>query len=59
MAEEVHNPSHILPRAMALSVPIGAISGVIFLLPIIFTLPDITTLLQGASVWWGCTFGRP
>ncbi|KIK93807.1 hypothetical protein PAXRUDRAFT_12428 [Paxillus rubicundulus Ve08.2h10] len=45
MAEEVHNPSEILPRAISWSVPIGAISGIIFLLPILFTLPDVATLL--------------
>lgn len=47
MAEEVHNPSKILPKAIVSSVPIGALSGVIFLLPILFTLPDVATLLQG------------
>jgi amino acid transporter len=47
MAEEVHNPSQILPKAIVSSVPIGALSGVVFLLPILFTLPDVATLLQG------------
>lgn len=47
MAEEVHNPSVELPRAIALSIPIGAIFGLFFLLPIVFTLPDVTTLLAG------------
>ena len=47
MAEEVHSPSEILPKAISLSVPIGTISGIVFLLPILFTLPDVTTLLQG------------
>ncbi|KAG0702110.1 amino acid transporter [Suillus ampliporus] len=49
MAEEVHNPSEILPKAMIWSIPIGTLSGVIFLLPILFTLPDVATLLQVAS----------
>ncbi|KAI6102824.1 amino acid transporter [Pisolithus sp. B1] len=49
MAEEVHNPSRILPRAIAWSVPIGAIWGVVFLLPIVFTLPDVATLLSVPS----------
>ncbi|KAI6042375.1 amino acid transporter [Pisolithus marmoratus] len=49
MAEEVHDPSKILPRAMAWSVPIGAIWGVVFLLPIVFTLPDVATLLSVPS----------
>ncbi|KAG0702111.1 amino acid transporter [Suillus ampliporus] len=49
MAEEVHNPSEILPQAIVWSIPIGALSGVIFLLSILFTLPDVTTLLQVSS----------
>ncbi|OAX37073.1 hypothetical protein K503DRAFT_823049, partial [Rhizopogon vinicolor AM-OR11-026] len=49
MAEEVHNPSEILPKAMTWSIPIGTLSGVVFLLPILFTLPDVTTLLQVSS----------
>ncbi|KAF8994919.1 amino acid transporter [Cyathus striatus] len=46
MAEEVHNPSVQVPTAMAWSIPIGAVCGVVFLLPITFTLPDIGTLLS-------------
>ncbi|EEB87414.1 hypothetical protein MPER_15237, partial [Moniliophthora perniciosa FA553] len=46
MAEEVHNPTVDLPRAMAWQVPIGMLSGIFFLLPILFTLPDIETLLE-------------
>lgn len=45
MAEEVHNPSIQVPQAIVYSIPIGAISGLVFLLPIVFTLPDIQTLL--------------
>lgn len=56
MAEEVHNPSYILPRAISYSVPIGTVSGVVFLLPILFTLPDINTLLQGVSAWYNSLF---
>jgi hypothetical protein len=47
MAEEVHNPSETLPKAISWSVPIGTIWGIALLLPILFTLPDITTLLAG------------
>jgi amino acid transporter len=47
MAEEVHNPSEILPKAMTWAVPIGTLCGVVFLLPILFTLPDVVILLQG------------
>ncbi|KAK7026424.1 hypothetical protein VNI00_015659 [Paramarasmius palmivorus] len=46
MAEEVHDPSVDLPRAMTWQVPIGMLTGIIFLLPILFTLPDIGTLLE-------------
>ncbi|KAJ7161161.1 amino acid transporter [Mycena filopes] len=46
MAEEVHNPSADLPRAIVWSIPIGFVSGVFFLVPILFTLPDITTLIS-------------
>ncbi|KAF9458116.1 amino acid permease-domain-containing protein [Collybia nuda] len=45
MAEEVQDPSSQVPRAMVWSVPIGAVCGLVFLLPITFTLPDIPTLL--------------
>ena len=50
MAEEVHNPSVQLPIALSWSIPIGFVMGVIFLLPILFTLPDVPTLLAGT---WG------
>lgn len=49
MAEEVHNPSSDVPRAIVWSIPIGFFSGVFFLVPIVFTLPDIATLLSGMS----------
>ncbi|OAX30759.1 hypothetical protein K503DRAFT_668449, partial [Rhizopogon vinicolor AM-OR11-026] len=49
MAEEVHNPSEILPKAITWSIPISTLFGVVFLLPILFTLPDVTTLLQVSS----------
>ncbi|KAL0572661.1 hypothetical protein V5O48_009302 [Marasmius crinis-equi] len=45
MAEEVHNPTVDLPRAMVWQIPIGLLTGVVFLLPILFTLPDVATLL--------------
>ncbi|KAK1217194.1 hypothetical protein PQX77_020147, partial [Marasmius sp. AFHP31] len=45
MAEEVHNPTVDLPRAMVWQIPIGLATGIFFLLPILFTLPDIATLL--------------
>ncbi|KAF5380325.1 hypothetical protein D9757_007967 [Collybiopsis confluens] len=45
MAEEVHDPTRQLPRAITWSIPIGFLTGVFFLLPILFTLPDVATLL--------------
>lgn len=47
MAEEVRNPSVQVPQAIVWSIPIGALCGLVFLLPIVFTLPDTTTLLTG------------
>ena len=47
MAEEVHKPALNVPRAMVWSVPIGWLMGVVFILPITFTLPDVAELLQG------------
>ncbi|KAJ7302685.1 amino acid transporter [Mycena albidolilacea] len=49
MAEEVHNPSSDLPRAIVWSIPIGFLTGIFFLVPILFTLPDLPTLLAVAS----------
>ncbi|EGO20263.1 hypothetical protein SERLADRAFT_442396 [Serpula lacrymans var. lacrymans S7.9] len=49
MAEEVHNPSEVLPRAISWSIPIGFLTGLIFLLPIVFTLPDAATLIAVSS----------
>ncbi|PFH50108.1 hypothetical protein AMATHDRAFT_145964 [Amanita thiersii Skay4041] len=46
MAEEVKNPAIQVPTAIIWSIPIGAICGVVFLLPILFTLPDVETLLS-------------
>ncbi|KAG6906685.1 hypothetical protein DXG01_012602 [Tephrocybe rancida] len=45
MAEEVRDPAVQVPQAITYSIPIGTISGLLFLLPIVFTLPDIPTLL--------------
>jgi len=50
MAEELHNPTVDLPRAIVWCIPIGFLTGVVFLLPIMFTLPDIATLLAGKHV---------
>ncbi|KAF8827649.1 hypothetical protein HHX47_DHR4000235 [Lentinula edodes] len=45
MGEEIFNPSINLPKAIVWAVPTGCLLGVVFLLPILFTLPDIAVLL--------------
>jgi len=47
MCEEVRDPVRQVPQAMAWAIPIGFLSGIIFLLPVVFTLPDISMLLAG------------
>ncbi|KAF8513845.1 amino acid/polyamine transporter I [Hysterangium stoloniferum] len=49
MAEEVEEPELQVPRAMVYSVVVALVSGLVFLLPIMFTLPDIPTLLAVPS----------
>jgi len=50
MCEEVRNPVRQVPRAMAWAIPIGFLTGLIFLLPLVFTLPDIGMLLAGVVI---------
>lgn len=49
MCEEVQHPEREVPRAIVLSVAGAGITGVIYLIPILFTLPDIATLLKVAN----------
>jgi len=49
MCEEVRNPAREVPLALAWSIPIGFLSGLLFLLPVVFTLPDIKMLLAGTN----------
>ncbi|KAG9125063.1 hypothetical protein FRC07_009113 [Ceratobasidium sp. 392] len=49
MCEEVQNPEREVPKAMVLSVAAAAVTGIIYLVPILFVLPDIPTLLGVAS----------
>ncbi|KZF20738.1 putative GABA permease [Xylona heveae TC161] len=46
MCEEVQRPHREVPKAMVLSVAAAGITGVIYLIPILFVLPDIATLLN-------------
>lgn len=50
MAEEVHSPSVDLPRAIVWSIPIEFMTGAVFLLPLVFTLPDVAILLAGIYI---------
>jgi len=50
MCEEVRNPARQVPQAMAWAIPVGFLSGMIFLLPVVFTLPDIAMLLAGEII---------
>ncbi|KAL6362722.1 hypothetical protein LRP88_04026 [Fusarium phalaenopsidis] len=49
MCEEVQNPSIQVPRAMVATIFINAFAGLLFLIPLVFVLPDIQELLQLAS----------
>lgn len=49
MCEEVQNPHREVPKAMVLSVAAAGITGVIYLVPILFVLPDVQTLLGVAN----------
>ena len=46
MCEEVENPSREVPKAIVLSVAAAGATGVVYLLPILFVLPKIKTLLN-------------
>lgn len=49
MCEEVQNPEREVPKAITLSVVAAGITGLVYLIPILFTLPDIDMLLSVAS----------
>ncbi|KAL3427613.1 polyamine transporter tpo5 [Phlyctema vagabunda] len=49
MCEEVQMPEREVPRAMVLSVAAAGITGVIYLIPILFVLPDVELLLAVAN----------
>ncbi|GIZ36806.1 hypothetical protein CKM354_000027300 [Cercospora kikuchii] len=49
MCEEVQNPAREVPKAMVLSVAAAGVTGVIYLIPILFVLPDVQMLLDVAS----------
>lgn len=49
LCEEVHNPEREVPRAIVLSVAAAGLTGIVYLIPILFVLPDIKMLLEVAN----------
>lgn len=49
MCEEVQNPHKEVPKAIVLSVVAAGITGIAFLVPILFVLPDIDYLLNDTN----------
>ncbi|RPA84212.1 amino acid transporter [Ascobolus immersus RN42] len=49
MCEEVQNPQIEVPRGIVLSVAFAGVTGVLYLIPILFTLPDVAMLLSVPS----------
>ncbi|KAF7113631.1 hypothetical protein CNMCM5793_002987 [Aspergillus hiratsukae] len=49
MCEEVQNPHREVPKAIVLSVVAAGITGIIYLIPILFVLPTVKDLLSVAS----------
>ncbi|KAM4057355.1 amino acid permease [Hirsutella rhossiliensis] len=46
MCEEVQKPSVQVPKAMVATIFINTVAGLLFLIPLVFVLPDIPTLIQ-------------
>lgn len=49
LCEEVHNPEREVPRAIVLSVAAAGLTGIVYLIPILFVLPDVKMLLEVAN----------
>uniref|UniRef100_L2FWZ7 Amino acid permease n=1 Tax=Colletotrichum fructicola (strain Nara gc5) TaxID=1213859 RepID=L2FWZ7_COLFN len=49
MCEEVKNPSKQVPKALVFTVCLNTLAGLLFLIPLVFVLPDITMLINLAS----------
>jgi amino acid transporter len=45
MCEEVQNPKQKVPKVMMLSVVAACITGITYLMPILFVMPDVDKLL--------------
>ncbi|KAF5093222.1 hypothetical protein D0Z03_002502 [Geotrichum reessii] len=46
MCEEVQNPEREVPKGMVLSVAAAGVTGIVFLLPVLFVLPNVPELLK-------------
>lgn len=49
MCEEVQNPEREVPKAIVLSVVAAGLTGLVFLIPVLFVLPSVQTLLDVAN----------
>ncbi|OAA40953.1 polyamine transporter TPO5 [Metarhizium rileyi] len=49
MCEEVQNPEREVPKAIVLSVVAAGFTGVIYIIPLLFVLPDVAMLLREAQ----------
>lgn len=49
LCEEVSSPAREVPRAIVLSVAAAGVTGVVFLIPILFVLPDVAFLLAAVN----------
>jgi amino acid transporter len=49
MCEEVHQPATQVPKAMVATIFINALAGLLFLIPLVFVLPDIQMLINLAN----------
>ncbi|KAF5138052.1 Polyamine transporter TPO5 [Metarhizium anisopliae] len=49
MCEEVQHPATQVPKAMVATIGINTVAGLLFLIPLVFVLPDLTMLASLAS----------
>ncbi|KAK6330485.1 hypothetical protein TWF696_003376 [Orbilia brochopaga] len=49
LCEEVQNPDREVPRAMVLSVLMAALTGIVYLIPLLFVLPEVQIVLSVAN----------
>lgn len=49
MCEEVQKPSVQVPKAMVGTIFINTVAGLLFLIPLVFVLPDIPTLVKASA----------